>query len=335
MVRNSRGLWIGLSALLAAALLPAGFGAVEAGETVKWRISHTTAPESPYHAGAVKFAEEVAKRSGGAFVIEVHHSGVLGWERETLEAHQLGTLEMSLPGVGPFAIFVPSFEVFNLPFLFRDVDHLLRAFKSDAMDALKKDAEQYGFVVLEIGLPTFRYPMNTKRPINVPADFQGLKIRTMGISSHIDTYKALGANVQTTAFSELYSALQLGVVDGEENFYGNHYTQKFYEIAKYLSEIPVFLNSAAFVVAKSKWDELTDDQRRILREAAAEGVKAMNDLALVQEGEALEAMQKAGVKFNQVPSLEPFIQATLPVREKYTKELAPWVAKIAEQFIGL
>lgn len=324
--------WMGVMILFAASC---GLHAASGGEKVTWGLSHTTAPESPYHIGAVTFAEEVAKRSGGGFVIEVHHSGVLGWEREVLEAHQLGTLEMSMPGLGPFAIFVPSFEVFNLPFLFRDVEHLQKAFISPAMQTLKKDAENYGFVVLEIGLPTFRYPMNTKRPIHEVKDFQGLKIRTMGISSHIDTYKALGANVQTTAFSELYSALQLGVVDGEENFYGNHYTQKFYEVAKYLSEIPVFINSAAFVIAKSKWDGLNDDQRNILVEAAAVGAKAMNDLALVQEDEALDAMQRAGVLFNKVESLVPFIEATRPVKEKYQKDMAPWVSKLADDFVGL
>ena len=323
---------IGLAFLFMAAYCA---GAVSAGEKITWRLSHTTAPESPYHIGAVAFAEAVAKLSEESFVIEIHHSGVLGWEREVLEAHQLGTLEISLPGLGPFAMFVPSYEIFNLPFLFRDVEHLQKAFKSEAMQTLKKDAEQYGFVVLEIGLPTFRYPMNTKRPIREVKDFQGLKIRTMGISSHIDTYKALGANVQTTAFSELYSALQLGVVDGEENFYGNHYTQKFFEVAKYLSEIPVFINSAAFVIAKSKWDKLTDAQRGILREAAAEGVKAMNELALAQEDEALEAMQKAGVKFNTVDSLDPFIDATKGVKEKYLKEMAPWVSKLADDFVNL
>ncbi len=329
MVKNSKTLLIGLFALI----LGIGFG--QAGEKIRWRLSHTGAPDTPYHMGSLKFAEEVEKRSNGEFIVEVHHSSVLGWEREVLEAQQLGTLEMSLPALGPFAIFVPSFEVFNLPFLFKDVDHLMRAFQSKAMDKMKQDSENYGFVTLEIALPVFRYPMNTKRPLTVPSDFEGLKIRTMGITSHIDTYKALGTNVQTTAFSELYSALQLGVVDGEENFYANHYTQKFYEIAKYLSEIPVFSNCVAFVVAKSKWDELTADQQRILRESAAVGAKELNNLAVLHENQGLEAMIKAGVNFNKVPDLTPFIEATKAVREKYQKELAPWAAEIATEFMGL
>ena len=314
----------------------AGTGeAAGAKEVVKWKLSHTTAPESPYHIGAVKFADVVKEKTDGNFVIEVHHSGVLGWEREVLEAMQLGTLEASLPGLGPVAAFVPSFDVFNLPFLFRNVDHLQKAFVSPAMDKLKADAENHGFVVLEIGLPTFRYPMNDIRPINDVDDFKGMKVRTMGIPAHIDTYKSFGANVQTTAFSELYSALQLGVVDGQENFYGNHLTQKFYEVSKYLSELPVFINSAAIVISKAKWDELSPEYQQILRDAAKEGVKAMNELALTQEDEALAKMQQEGIKFNKVDDLTPFIEITEPIREKYLAGMDPWVADIAQQFMDL
>ncbi len=107
MVKNSKTLLIGLFALI----LGIGFG--QAGEKIRWRLSHTGAPDTPYHMGSLKFAEEVEKRSNGEFIVEVHHSSVLGWEREVLEAQQLGTLEMSLPALGPFAIFVPSFDRVN------------------------------------------------------------------------------------------------------------------------------------------------------------------------------------------------------------------------------
>lgn len=320
--------------VLGIALLFTFMGSKES-PTITWKLSHTTATDSPYHIGAVKLAEVVKEKTNGKFTIDVHHSGVLGWERETLEAQQLGTLEMSAPGLGPFAAFVPSFDLTNLPFLFKDVKALEKALKSESMEKLKKDAENYGFVVLEVGLPTFRYPINNKRLIKTMADFKGMKIRTMGIPSHIETYKSFGSNVQTTAFSELYSAIQLGVVDGCENFYGNLYTQKFHEVTKYLTGLPVFINSASFVVSQKKWDELPESYQKILREAAAEGVKAMNELALQQEDEALEAMQKTGVQFYQPTDITPYIEITEPIRQKYLDKMEPWVADVAKEFMSM
>lgn len=170
---------------------------------VTWKLSHTTQPNSPYGVGAIKLADLVKEKTGGKFIIQVHHQGVLGWEREVLEAMQVGTIEATIPALGPFAVFVKSYDVFNLPFMFRSPEHMLKAFASPVVEPLKKDAEKYGFIVPVLHCPLFRYPLNSVRPIKTLDDFKGLKIRTMGTPAHIDAYKALGANVTTTAFSEV------------------------------------------------------------------------------------------------------------------------------------
>lgn len=303
--------------------------------TLTWKLSHTTAPDSPYNFGAMKFAEVVKEKSGGKFTIDIHHSGVLGWEREVLEAMQMGTIEITIPSLGPFAVFVPSFDVFNLPFMFKSVEHLQKAYKSPSVEKLKKDAEQYGFIVLEVGVPTFRYPLNSKKPIEKLEDFKGTKFRTMGTPAHIDAYKAMGANVTTTSFSELYSALQLGVVDGCENFYANLYTMKFHEVTKYLSDLPALNNAAALVVSKVKWDELPTEYQDILREAAAAGMAEMDAKALSMEEDARQKMVDAGIEFTHIEDITPFIEATQEVREKYLNEMEPWVREIAEEIMTM
>ncbi len=303
--------------------------------TITWKLSHTTAPDSPYNFGAMKFAEVVNEKSGGKFTIDIHHSGVLGWEREVLESMQLGTIEMTIPSLGPFAVFVKSFDVFNLPFMFKSIEHLQKAYRSPSVAKLKEDAEQYGFVVLEIGVPTFRYPLNSKKPISKLEDFKGTKFRTMGTPAHIDGYKAMGANVTTTAFSELYSALQLGVVDGCENFYANLYTMKFHEVTKYLSDLPALNNAAALVVSKVKWDELPPEYQEIVRAAAAEGMAEMDAKALAMEEDARQKMVATGIEFTHIEDVTPFVEATAAVRDKYLNEMEPWVRDIAEELMAI
>jgi len=322
-------LFILLFVLLAVTtLVPPSFAATP---QVKWLFSHTLPPGHPYNTSAVKMAEIVKEKSGGKFIIEVHHSGVLGWEREVLEAMQLGTIDMTWSAVGPFAVFVPCYNVFNLPFLFRDIDHMEKAFKSEAVKKLAKEAEKAGFIVMGLSAPVFRYPMNDLRPIETPQDFVGMKIRTMGVPAHIDTYKAMGANVTTTTFSELYTALQLGVVDGNENALSSLYSMKFYEVQKYITLIPVLTNNAILVVSKVKWDQLPAEYKQILREACT--TVALDECSrgyIKMDEDAMQKMKEFGIKFNTPADITPFVKATEPVRQKYLKEMPKWVAEVVD-----
>ena len=302
---------------------------------VTWKLSHTTDPQSTYQVAAVAFKEYVEEQTDGRFTIDIHHSGVLGWEREVLEAMQIGTIEATIPALGPFAVFVPSYNVFNLPFTFQGPEHMLAAYSDPVMTRLTDAAAEEGFIVGVHFLPTFRYPLYGGHPIESPDDFQGLKFRTMGVPAHIDTYKALGANVTSTAFSECYGALQMVTIDGLENYYNNLLTMKFHEQTEYVSNLPILNNAAAIVFSKVAWDQLPPEYQEVLIEAAQVGADAANEVALTGEKEALETMIDYGIEPVFVDDFAPFIEATQPVTDRYLAEMEPWVAEVREEIMAL
>ncbi len=316
------------------ATLP-GLASAADGPEVTWKLSHTLDPQSIYHISAEAFKKEVEQKTGGKFTVNIFPSGQLGWEREVLEAMQIGTVEATIPSLGPFANFVPSYNVFNLPFTFQGPQHMMAAYELAGMQKLKDAAADKGFVVAKHFLPTFRYPLNSKRPITQPSDLDGLKMRTMGVPAHIDTYTALGANVQSMPFSEVYGALQLGAVDGVENYYNNLYTMKFQEQTKYISDIPILNNAAAFVFSKSAFDKLTPEYQQIVLDAADNAGNLGNGIAQDEEAKALEALQGAGIEVTHVEDLSPFIQLTEPVSQKYLADMEPWVAELREEIMAI
>ncbi|WP_422372233.1 TRAP transporter substrate-binding protein [Hoeflea sp.] len=330
---NRRNTLMALCAASMLALPATGWAADE--PTVNWKLSHTLDPKSIYNQAAEKFKEEVEAQTDGKFTVEIFASGQLGWEREVLEGMQIGSVEATIPSLGPFANFVPAYEVFNLPFTFQSADQMVEAFKLPGMEKLKEAASDKGFTVAKHFLPTFRYPLNSKRPIAKPADFDGLKMRTMGVPSMIDTYKALGANVQSMPFSEVYGALQLGAIDGVENYYNNLYTMKFQEQTKYISNLPVLNNAAAFVFSKVAFDQLPDSYKQIVLKAADDAGDYANGIAEKEEKQALADLESAGIEYTEIEDLQPFIDATEPVSQEYLKKMDPWVAELRAEIMAL
>lgn len=325
-----------LSAIAAATIAATPFASSASDlPKVTWKLSHTLDPQSIYHKSAEAFKAEVEEKSQGNFTVNIFPSGQLGWEREVLEAMQLGTVEATIPSLGPFANFVPSYNVFNLPFTFQGADHMLAAYDLESMGQLQDAAETKGFVVATHFLPTFRYPLNSKRPIKTPADLEGVKMRTMGVPAHIDAYTALGANVQSMPFSEVYGALQLGAVDGVENYYNNLYTMKFQEQTKYISDIPVLNNAAAFVFSKTAFDALPAEYQTIVLDAAKVAGDLGNEIAQDEETKALQALEDFGIEVTRVTDLSEFIALTEPVSQKYLAEMEPWVAELRDEIMDL
>ncbi|MCR4265202.1 TRAP transporter substrate-binding protein [Nitratireductor sp. ZSWI3] len=324
-----------MAGVFAAAGLMAMPAEAQENPDVVWKLSHTTDPNSIYQTAAVAFKEYVEEKTGGHFKIHIFHSSQLGWEREVLEALQVGTIESTIPALGPLATFVPAYDVFNLPFIFESPEHMIASFELPGMEKLKDVASEKDLVVAKHFLPTFRYPMNSKRPIETPEDLAGLKVRTMGVPAHVDAYTALGANVTSMAFSEVYGALQLGAVDGVENFYTNLYTMKFQEQAKYISDIPVVNNAAAMVFSKKAFEKLPKNYQEIVLKAADVAGDAANEVAVAEEAKSLQLLQEAGVNYTHVEDLKPFKDLTAPVSQKYVSQMEPWVAELREEIVTL
>ena len=302
---------------------------------VTWKISHTVNPGSVMDKTGEKFKEYVEAASDGNFKVEVFHSGVLGWEREVLEAHQMGTIVASLPNVSVLAEFVPAYDVFNLPFLFQSPEHMIKTYSHPVMEKLAEASEEAGFVIGAQFDATFRYPVYNRRPIKTVADFKGLKFRTMGVPAHIEAYSALGANVVSMAFSEVYSAMQLGTVDGCENNYDPIYSMRFDEVADYISNLPIVASSHAIIFSKKAFDKLPEAYQKIAMDGAKVAADYGNEIGIAAEEAALQAMIDKGVIPVMVDDFTPFMAVTEPVSQKYLKGMEPWVQELREVIISL
>lgn len=294
------------------------------------KVHHTSSITHPNQAGLLLMAELVSEKTNNEIEINVFGGGVLGGERDVIEGVQMGTIEMTLTTTGVLENFVPTMGILSLPFLFNDTAHFKRFEGSEVEKKLLDTCEEYGFKGLGFCVPVFREPLNDVRPINKPEDFKGLKIRLMEVPIHMDTYAAMGASPTPIAYAEVYSSLQLGVVDGCENALASLGDMKFYEVTKYLSRVPVFSNACALIMNLDKWNELSVAQQQAITESARIGLDLIDDGYIAKGEEALNVMEKSGIIINTPPSLDPFIEATKSVYEKNVPNLPPGAQEIID-----
>lgn len=283
---------------------------------VTLKYAHTCAADHPYELGGLKLAELVADKTNGEVVINTYPNGTLGGERDINEGILLGTIDMTICSFGVAATFVPEINVFNLPFIFKGPEHFQKVVNSEVGLELLGTGEKHGFKLLAFTAPVFRHPMNGVRPIESPDDFTGLKIRLMEVPMHIDTYKTLGATPLAIPFPELYSALQLGTVDGNENAMTTLYTQKFYEVQKYISVLPVFSNGAVFMVGLKQWNNLSSEHQEAIIESLPVYKETVDQSYLEQEITNLKLMVEAGMIVS-TPPVEPFQEKVKPIYDKF------------------
>lgn len=295
---------------------------------VTWKFSHTQAPDNFIHASALVLADYVAEQTDGKFTIEIYHSGTLGWEREVLESMQLGTMAMTWAAVGPFAEFVPGYNLYSLPGLFSSTEQLKAVYENEEIQSrLREAASEKGLLELGTGQYVFRDTFLNTNPVEQPSDLRGKKIRVMGVPILVDTYKALGANVTTTAWAELYSALQLGVVDGIDHVPAAVRSMKFYEILSHASRIPIFASPMLIVASKPLYDKLPQEYQEILKEGVRRAVEHTNKASIEQTELAVEFLAEQGLEYI-TPDPAPFLELVKPVREKYMAELEPWAQEV-------
>lgn len=317
---------------IVAAVISVSLSAASASQLpeVTWKFSHTGVPSHPYNISAEAFANYVKEKSDGKFIVKVYHSSTLGWETDVLDAMQLGTIEMTWAAIGPYAQYAPGYDMFNLPFIFETKKHMSNTFEKMDLKRLTDQSLKVGLIDLGFAGYSFRLPINNIRPITKPEDFVGVKFRTMGVPVHIDSYKAFGANVVTTAFAELYSAMQMGVVNGCENSYTSLEAMKFNEVAKYVTTLPILNNLCVLSVSKTAYDKLPAEYQKILWEAAKVASETYNKVGDELDASAIEKMQKAGNEFTE-PDIAPFVKATQEVRDSYLAKMEPWVKEMVEE----
>jgi len=311
-------------AVLAGALITTA-NLVFAQAPVKLTLGHGAAPGNPRHEAAMKFAETVKAKTNGRIDIQVAHSAQLGDDAAMITALRSGTLDMSANSQGAMANVVPEYAALGLPFLFTDIQKAWQLLDGPIGEELAKRTASKGMVVLGYWDNGIRHVSNNKRPIKTPSDIKGLKIRTPPDSMTMDIMQALGADAQQIKFSELYVALQQGVVDGQENPLTNIASAKLYEVQKYLSLTGHKYEANPFVMGKRSWEKLSAADQKVFMEAAAEATQVQRKLSKEADDKLAAELKAKGVQIDTVDR-KAFIEATKPV---YTK----WAASPAGDFV--
>ncbi|WP_456432555.1 TRAP transporter substrate-binding protein [Nitratifractor sp.] len=234
------------------------------------KFSHVVSPNTPKGKAADFFAKRLEELSHGRIDVQVYPNSQLYKDSAVLKALKLNSVQMACPSFSKFGKIVPQLALFDLPFLFRDLDHLHHVQDSEVGQKLKDMVTAKGYVALDFWDNAFKQVTNSKRPLIHPSDFKGLKFRIMSSKVLEAQFKAVGAIPQVMPFSEVYSALQQGVIDGEENTNSNIYTKKFYEVQKYMTVSNHGYLGYLVVMSKKFWDSLPDDLKAAVKQAMKE-----------------------------------------------------------------
>jgi C4-dicarboxylate-binding protein DctP len=313
-----------LAILLGAAVSLALAMPAQAQSPIVIKFSHVVAPNTPKGKGSEKFKELAEKYTNGKVTVEVYPNSQLYKDNEELQALQLGAVHMLAPSLAKFGpLGVREFEVFDLPFILPNKAALRKVCDGPLGAKLLKLLEPKGIVGLAYWDNGFK-DMSANKKLLLPADFRGLKMRIQSSKVLEAQMRALGAIPQVMAFSEVYQALQTGVVDGLENVPSNIWTQKFYEVVKYIAVSHHAHLSYAVVANKKFWEALPADVRPGLEKAMAETSDYFASIARKENDDALEAIKKSGKV--QVYPLTPeerksWVQAVLPVHKEMEKRI--------------
>ena len=281
-----------LAAAATAVFLASGAAMAQAPIVIKF--SHVVANDTPKGKGALKFKELAEKYTNGKVKIEVYPNSSLYKDKEEIEALQLGSVQMLAPSTAKFApLGVKEFEALDLPWLFKDDATYDKAMKGPVGKWLFKKLEPKGITGLAYWDNGF-HMASANRPLLMPADFQGLKIRISGSKIADRYFRDLGSIPQIMAFSEVYQALQTGVVDGCENTPSNYLTQKFYEVQKDITVSNHAHLQYAVIVNSKFWNGLPDDIRKQLDKAMNEATDYTNSIATKENEDALAEIKKSG-----------------------------------------
>ena len=301
------------------------------------KFSHVVAADTPKGKAAEMFAKKAAELTKGKVKVEVYPNSTLYKDKEEMEALQLGAVQMLAPSLAKFGpLGVKEFEVFDLPFIFASYDDLRKVTNGAVGKQLLAKLEPKGIRGLAYWDNGFKsFSANT--PIKTPADLKGKKMRIQSSKVLEEQMRALGSMPQVMAFSEVYQALQTGVVDGTENPISNLYTQKMHEVQKHLTLTEHGYLGYAVIVNKKFWDGLPADVRAQLEDAMEQSTRYANQIAKVENDGSLDAVKKSGKTTVYVPTKEErlaFKKALVPVHQKMEGRVGKEIIQSVYKDIG-
>lgn len=283
------------------------------------KLAYALSVDSHYGAGAKELEKVLDESTNGEYKIEHFPNSALGGEREVIEGLQLGTIDMAIVSTGATLNFVPSTGVFDIPFLFRDLEHARNVLDGEIGQNMLAEFPKRGIVALAWGEQGFRQLTNNVRPVANPQDAKGLKIRTTENPIHIAAFREIGILATPMAWPEVATALQQGTIDGQENPMSVIVSVKMSQMQKYLSLTSHVYGPALVLMSPSVYDALSDDLKTTFNDAANKSALAMREYVDSVEQSGIEQVKKEGMEVNEVDHAA-FVEAVKPVYPQYYKQ---------------
>ncbi|EWH00898.1 TRAP transporter substrate-binding protein [Halomonas sp. BC04] len=294
--------------------------AIQAQAAQEITLGHTLSATSHYAVGAQAFKAKLEELSDGAFTVNEHTSGSLGGEREMIEGLQIGTVDLVITSTGPLGNFVPETYVLDLPFLFEDYDQARCVLDGELGDELLGKVGQHDLVGLAWTENGFRHLTNSRREVLSPADADGLRVRTMENEVHQEAFRQLGARPTPMAFPELFTALQQGTVDGQENPITVIVATNFWEVQDHLSLTGHVYSPAILLGSPIMFDGLSEEEQEWFREAARASAEATRGEVSRLEEEGVALLEENGMTVQTDIDIGPFQEAVQPAYEIFTSQ---------------
>lgn len=303
-----------------------GVGGAQA--ELKPKLGHAMPEDHPQATTMIEFAKRVKEYSNGKIDIQLYHGSTLGGDDKMLQATQSGTQEIYYGSFAPISGRVKELQIFDFPFLFDNYDEIDAVFYGPIGDALFKKMEPLNLIGLGWAETGFRQLSNNKREVKTVDDLKGLKIRVMQNPVALETWKSMNTNAVPMSFAEVFTALETGALDGQENPLVHMYSNKMYEVQKYITITNHVYTPCGLMVSKRFWDTLTPEDHDALRKAADEAVRIHRTNMLAADKEVVEQLRGHGVSVEALPPAE-----LAKLREMVKPVVAKFTPTIGEEFV--
>ena len=295
------------------------------------KLGHVLASSHSWHKAAEGFTAEVRDKTAGRVNFILFPSGQLGNEKTMVEGMQIGSQGAAVIGSGSLQPVDPRFGVVELPYTWTSAAQAYRAYDGELGAALEKIADGKNLVIVSWWENGYRHITNNRGPIMTPADLKGLKTRVTPDKMRLETFTLLGANPAPLAFGELYSALQQKVFDAQENPLSIIYTSSFYEVQKFLSLTGHVWSPASLVIAKSVWNGISADDRKVVKAAADRWRDEQRRMIAEGDNQYLALLKEKGMQVNEVDKT-PFVAAVAPVWKSYEATFGPELIDLVKKY---
>jgi tripartite ATP-independent transporter DctP family solute receptor len=313
-----------LSAAIACASVPA------IAQTVTLKASDVHPAGYPNVVAIENLGKKLEAGTKGRIKLQMFPGGVLGSEKEVVEQTQVGAIQIARISLGVLGPVVPDVNVFNMPFVFRDEAHMRKVIDGPIGDEILEKITNSPARLVAMGfMDSGSRSLYTKKPVRTPADLKGQKIRMMGNPLFVDTMNAMGGNGISMGHTEVFGALQTGVIDGAENNPPTLFTSNQYTTVKYYTQTNHLIIPEIFVMSKVTWDKLSKDEQAMVKKFSREAQMEQRGLWDKSVAEYTAKLKAAGIEFITTDT-KPFYDATAPVRAKYGAQFADLMKRIAD-----